>query len=63
MLSRGQSLRLNSLAPIKLPPTRLPAKREVGGEETERVPMTTIRKKIAQRLVQAQQDAAILTTF
>lgn len=29
----------------------------------ERVPMTTIRKKIAERLVQAQQTAAILTTF
>ena len=29
----------------------------------ERVPMTTIRKKIAERLVHAQQTAAILTTF
>ena len=29
----------------------------------ERVKMTTIRKKIAERLVQAQQTAAILTTF
>jgi len=29
----------------------------------ERVPMTTIRKRIAERLVQAQQTAAILTTF
>lgn len=31
--------------------------------EIERVPMTTIRKKIAERLVNAQQTAAILTTF
>lgn len=31
--------------------------------EIERVPMTTIRKKIAERLVSAQQTAAILTTF
>jgi 2-oxoglutarate dehydrogenase E2 component (dihydrolipoamide succinyltransferase) len=31
--------------------------------EVERVPMTTIRKKIAERLVNAQQTAAILTTF
>ena len=30
---------------------------------TKRVPMTKIRKKIAERLVQAQQTAAILTTF
>lgn len=33
----------------------------VGGER--RVPMTTIRKRIAERLVQAQHTAAILTTF
>jgi 2-oxoglutarate dehydrogenase E2 component (dihydrolipoamide succinyltransferase) len=32
-----------------------------GGER--RVPMTTIRKRIAERLVQAQHTAAILTTF
>jgi 2-oxoglutarate dehydrogenase E2 component (dihydrolipoamide succinyltransferase) len=31
--------------------------------ESRRVPMTTIRKKIAQRLVEAQHNAAILTTF
>jgi 2-oxoglutarate dehydrogenase E2 component (dihydrolipoamide succinyltransferase) len=30
---------------------------------TKRVPMSKIRKKIAERLVQAQQTAAILTTF
>lgn len=31
--------------------------------EISRVPMTTIRKRIAERLVQAQSTAAILTTF
>ena len=31
--------------------------------ETRRVPMSTIRKRIAERLVQAQHTAAILTTF
>lgn len=31
--------------------------------ETRRVPMTTIRKRIAERLVEAQRTAAILTTF
>ncbi len=31
--------------------------------ESRREKMTTIRKRIAERLVQAQQDAAILTTF
>lgn len=33
------------------------------GEEIVREPMTTIRKRIAQRLVEAQSTAAILTTF
>src|SRR5439155_24782022 len=36
---------------------------EFGGDGTKRVPMSKIRKKIAERLVQAQQTAAILTTF
>ncbi len=34
-----------------------------GDEPEEVVPMTSIRKRIAERLVQAQQSAAILTTF
>lgn len=34
-----------------------------GSNESRRVPMTTIRKRIAQRLVEAQHTAAILTTF
>lgn len=34
-----------------------------GLRQTERVKMTNLRKKIAERLVQSQQQAAILTTF
>ncbi len=33
------------------------------GREERRVPMTRLRAKIAERLVQAQQNAAMLTTF
>jgi 2-oxoglutarate dehydrogenase E2 component (dihydrolipoamide succinyltransferase) len=33
------------------------------GDDEERVPMTRLRQRIAERLVQAQQAAAILTTF
>ena len=33
------------------------------GEETERVRMTLLRRRIAERLVQAQHTSAILTTF
>lgn len=39
-----------------------PSKTSVG-EEIVREPMTTIRKRIAERLVEAQHTAAILTTF
>ncbi len=50
----------------ELPP--LPVARPVAGggqtgERVKRVPMTTIRKRIAERLVSAQHNAAILTTF
>ena len=40
-----------------------PSANSGGARETESVRMTTLRKRIAQRLVQAQQTAAILTTF
>ncbi len=42
-------------------PLVAPAPIAVGG--SRKVPMTTIRKRIAQRLVEAQHTAAILTTF
>ncbi|MDQ8202009.1 2-oxoglutarate dehydrogenase complex dihydrolipoyllysine-residue succinyltransferase [Pelagicoccus sp. SDUM812003] len=39
------------------------AKSKPAGERTTRKRMTPLRKKIAERLVSAQQDAAMLTTF
>lgn len=47
-----------SKAPMNVPQTS-PSK----AGPIERVPMTTIRKKIAERLLMAQKTAAILTTF
>lgn len=44
-------------------PPKPPAKPQPAGDRTRRVPMSKIRKRIAQTLVQAQQTAAILTTF
>lgn len=38
-------------------------KRSGGSREQERVDMTPIRRRIAERLVEAQQGAALLTTF
>jgi 2-oxoglutarate dehydrogenase E2 component (dihydrolipoamide succinyltransferase) len=46
-------------APVQTPVPRGPSKQG----ETQRMPMTTIRKKIAERLVMSQQTTATLTTF
>jgi 2-oxoglutarate dehydrogenase E2 component (dihydrolipoamide succinyltransferase) len=43
-------------------PTAAPAQQVAAGEE-EVVPMSLLRRHIAQRLVEAQQTAALLTTF
>ena len=48
-----------ALAPPPRPATAVPAVKE--GEEA--VPLSRLRKRIAERLVQAQHTAAILTTF
>ncbi len=45
-------------APSPTPPTQAPS-----GRRTERVAMTAIRKRTAERLVKARQTAAYLTTF
>ena len=52
-------------APKAAPAAKAPAtaKPRQPGELEERVKMTTLRKRIAANLVQAQADAAILTTF
>jgi 2-oxoglutarate dehydrogenase E2 component (dihydrolipoamide succinyltransferase) len=43
-----------AIAPVNVP---------VGDRAEQRVPMTRIRQRIAERLLQSQQNAAILTTF
>ena len=45
------------------PRAEAPAPATAPAEGEERVPMTPIRRRIAERLVQAKQTAAILTTF
>ncbi len=44
-------------------PVEAPAIPDVGQRIEKRVPMTRLRARIAERLLQAQHDAAILTTF
>ncbi len=44
-------------------PTRLAESQNFAGRPEQRVPMTRLRIRIAERLLQAQQNAAMLTTF
>ncbi|MEA2627400.1 MAG: hypothetical protein QOD06_3445, partial [Candidatus Binatota bacterium] len=48
--------------PEDRPPVAAPS-RSTSESDVERVPMTLLRRRIAERLVQAQHTAAILTTF
>ncbi len=53
-------------APAKAPPkpaAKAPIPAPAPGERERVVPMSPLRRRIAQRLVEAQQNAAILTTF
>lgn len=51
-------------APVAASPQPEPMTADFVGERVEkRVPMTRLRAKVAERLVQAQQNAAMLTTF
>ena len=57
----GSAKTASSEAPA---PTSAPPEPTVsGGRDERRVPMTRLRRRIAERLVEAQQTAAILTTF
>jgi 2-oxoglutarate dehydrogenase E2 component (dihydrolipoamide succinyltransferase) len=62
--STGPSARAPSPAPASVParsPT--PATIDYNESEAERKPMSTIRRKIAERLLHSQQSTATLTTF
>lgn len=62
--SKAQSSKLPSAEekkPVAIPP--LPGARVSGGKVERRVAMSTIRKKIAERLVASQHSTATLTTF
>lgn len=62
VLSYIESNRVKSDVPAtKKEPASTPA--PMGAREERRVPMTRLRAKIAERLLQAQHNAAMLTTF
>jgi len=49
--------------PPPAPPVQTPAPVATGSNGTRREPMSRLRKRVASRLVEAQQTAAMLTTF
>ncbi len=57
------SSHLQAAAPAPTPAPQKAATPVTGGREEERVPMTRLRKRIAERLLEAQSQSAILTTF
>ncbi|MEX2239824.1 MAG: 2-oxoglutarate dehydrogenase complex dihydrolipoyllysine-residue succinyltransferase [Burkholderiales bacterium] len=50
-------------APLPQPPAPVSVEQMLSGRPEERVPMSRLRARIAERLVQSQSTAAILTTF
>jgi 2-oxoglutarate dehydrogenase E2 component (dihydrolipoamide succinyltransferase) len=50
-------------APLPQPPAPVSVDQLLSGRPEERVPMSRLRARIAERLVQSQSTAAILTTF
>ena len=69
-LSQGREIPLVYAAPSETPvqpvvatPKPLVTPAQNAADREEIVPMTPLRRRVAERLVQAQQNAAILTTF
>jgi 2-oxoglutarate dehydrogenase E2 component (dihydrolipoamide succinyltransferase) len=60
-LAAGKSAPAEAKPAAKAPAVKLPA--AVGSRNEQRVPMTRLRARIAERLIQAQSTAAMLTTF
>jgi 2-oxoglutarate dehydrogenase E2 component (dihydrolipoamide succinyltransferase) len=50
-------------APLQQPPPPINVDRLLSGRPEQRVPMSRLRQRVAERLVMAQHTAAILTTF
>jgi 2-oxoglutarate dehydrogenase E2 component (dihydrolipoamide succinyltransferase) len=63
-VERAVAERAQPAAPAAKPAPKAPSTVSLGADRTEEiVPMSPMRKKIAERLVQSQQSMALLTTF
>ena len=58
-----QAVQPAAKAPLQQPPAPVSVDRLLSGRPEERVPMSRLRARIAERLVQSQHTAAMLTTF
>jgi 2-oxoglutarate dehydrogenase E2 component (dihydrolipoamide succinyltransferase) len=65
LVTKDDVLNAVQTAPTKLPSAEspVPVAAPAGNRPEQRVPMTRIRQRIAERLLQSQANAAILTTF
>ncbi len=61
--SAPQPAARTSVAPLLQPPSPVNIDAMLGNRPEQRVPMSRLRARIAERLVQSQSTAAILTTF
>jgi len=61
--SRATPQAVSAPAPLARPPASRPPAPAVGARAEQRVPMTRLRARIAQRLIEAQSTQALLTTF
>jgi 2-oxoglutarate dehydrogenase E2 component (dihydrolipoamide succinyltransferase) len=52
-----------AVAPKPLPPVAAPVQQNLGDRPEQRVPMSRLRARVAERLLQSQSSNAILTTF
>ncbi|MEW6689638.1 MAG: 2-oxoglutarate dehydrogenase complex dihydrolipoyllysine-residue succinyltransferase [Pseudomonadota bacterium] len=63
VLSMPEKSQAKEKAPLQQPPAPVSIDKMLSGRPEQRVPMSRLRQRVAERLVQSQSTAAILTTF
>jgi 2-oxoglutarate dehydrogenase E2 component (dihydrolipoamide succinyltransferase) len=62
-VTKGDVLQIEKKPPLQQPPAPVSVEKLLSGRPEQRVPMSRLRARVAERLVQSQATAAILTTF
>jgi 2-oxoglutarate dehydrogenase E2 component (dihydrolipoamide succinyltransferase) len=63
VLAQPEKTQAKEKAPLQQPPAPVNMDKLLSGRPEQRVPMSRLRQRVAERLVQSQSTAAILTTF